>query len=201
MSLNLRTVQVPSAEPVTLAEARLQCKVDAYDASTSPASHPDDTLIEALITGAREQVENFCNVILTDAVYEYRCPAASGGIFLPRGPVSTVDWVKYLDVNEALQTLATTVWYLDDNPWQAVINLKKDQVWPAIYARDDAVRVRFSGGFISPNPIPKPLILAMKLMIGHWYRNRSESVIGTIVSEIPMGAKVLMMPHRRGMGV
>lgn len=199
--MNLRTVEPASAEPLTLAQARLQCKVDAYDTSTSPPSHPDDDLISALISAAREHVENFCNVIMTDAVYEFRTSAFGGAILLPRGPVSAVDWVKYLDEDEALQTLADTVYYLDDNPWAPSIGLKKDQVWPAAYARDDAVRVQFSGGFMSPTfPVPVALLQAMKMMIGHWYRNRA-AVTDAEMYEVPLGAKLLMMPHRRGMGV
>jgi uncharacterized phiE125 gp8 family phage protein len=198
--MNLRTVEPASAEPVTLAEARLQCKVDAIDTSTSPPSHPDDALIQVLISGAREAVENFTNTILTDAVYDYRCASFGGCIMLPRGPVDTVDFVKYLDESEQLQTLSTAAYYLDDNPWAPLIGLKKDQTWPAIYSRADAVRVQFSGGFVSPNNVPKALVLAMKLLIGHWYRNREDSSV-VQMHEIPMGAKVLMMPHRRGMGV
>lgn len=201
MSLNLRTLVAASAEPLTLVQARLQCKVDAFDTGTSPPSHPDDSLIEALITAARETVENFTLTILTDAVYEYRCASFGGGLLLPRGPVDSVDWVRYLDSDEQEQTLATSVWYLDDNPWQAMIGLKKNQVWPEVYRRDDAVRIRFSGGFRSPNPMPQQLLQAMKLMIGHWYRNRENAVVGTIITDIPLGAQVLMMMHRRGMGV
>jgi uncharacterized phiE125 gp8 family phage protein len=199
--MNLRTVTPASAEPLTLAEARLQCRVDAFDTSTSPPSHPDDALIETLITAARESVENFTNVILTDAVYEYRTGRPIEFVLLPRGPVDAVQWVKYLDDNEQLQTLADTVYYLDDNPWQAAIGLKKGQAWPSIYSRDDAFRVQFSGGFSSPNLVPSALVLAMKLMIGHWYRNREDTSTGEKLAEIPMGARVLMMPHRRGMGV
>jgi uncharacterized phiE125 gp8 family phage protein len=200
---NLRTVEPATAEPVTLVQARAQCKVEAIDASVSPPVHPDDDLLRGLITAAREAVENFTNTIMTDAVYEYRTDCFGGCILLPRGPVSDIDWVKYLDENEALQLLATSVYYLDDNPWQPVVGLKKDQVWPVVaLRRGDAVRVQFSGGFYSPTfPLPQGLVQAMLLLIGHWYRNREDAVVGTIITEIPMGAKILMMPHRRGMGV
>lgn len=198
--MNLRTVSPASAEPLTLADARLQCKVDAYDSTTSPPSHPDDDLIRALITTAREHIENFCNVIMTDAVYEFRVGAFGDALALPRGPVADVDWVKYLDENEQLQALDVSVYYLDDNPWSPTIGLKKDQMWPTTRKRDDAVRVQFSGGFYSPTfPMPAQLLQAMKMMIGHWYRNRM-AADPVELFEVPLGAQLLMMPHRRGMG-
>jgi uncharacterized phiE125 gp8 family phage protein len=201
--MNLRPVTPASAEPVSVDEARQQCKVDpTLDGNSPPTySHPDDDLIQTLITAAREHVENFTNTTCTDATYEYRCAGFGGCIMLPRGPVDSVTSVKYLDENEQEQTLAEAVWYLDDNPWAPSIGLRKNQVWPVTYRRADAVRVVFSGGFNSPSTVPKALVLAMKLMIGHWYRNRENAVVGTIITEIPMGAQILMMPHRRGMGV
>jgi uncharacterized phiE125 gp8 family phage protein len=202
--MNLRTVVPASAQPLTLAEARLQCNVTPYvaDANSPPEyTHPDDDLITALITTSCQHVESFCNVIMTDAVYEFRTRCFGGLLMLPRGPVADVDWVKYLDEDEALQTLADTEYYLDDNPWAPAIGLKKDKTWPAIYVRDDAVRVQFSGGFYSPTfPMPAQLLQAMKMMIGHWYRNR-EAVAATQMYEVPLAAECLMMPHRRGMGV
>ena len=43
-------------EPLTLAQARLQCRIDAEG---SPPSHPDDDLLAAFVAVAREQVERF----------------------------------------------------------------------------------------------------------------------------------------------
>lgn len=198
--MNLRIVQPPSAEPVSLAEVRLHCKIDAELSSPLPA-HPEDDLLRTLITAAREHVERFTARALTDATYEYRCSGpAVGCIALPLGPIDAVASVVYLDEDEAEQTLDEAVWYFDDDPWSPRIALRKDQVWPAIYGRRDAVRVTFTGGVASPNPVPPALLVAIKLLVGHWYANR-ESASPTALTEIPNGVQALMQPHRRMMGV
>jgi hypothetical protein len=228
--LNLRIIDPASAEPITLAEARLQCKVDAFDTSTSPPSHPDDALITSLIKAARGHAERYTRMNLTDASYEYRCPPpyfgygerlpgdggysdpASANYFqglpgpqglrvpLPMGPVWDVVSVKYLDVDEVEQTLASSVYFLNDDPWAPMVGLKKGQAWPAMYWREDAFRITFTGGPTVSNPVPLEMVQAMKLMIGHWYRNREDATVAQMY-EIPLGAKVLMMDHRRGLGV
>ena len=55
-----------TSEPLTLAEARLQCRVDPIDDldSDGNGTHPDDDLIEMLITAAREYCEQFLGVSL-----------------------------------------------------------------------------------------------------------------------------------------
>lgn len=229
--LNLRIIDPASAEPLTLAQARLQCRVDAFDTSTSPPSHPDDALLTSLIKAARGHAERYTRMNLTDAVYEYRCPPPyfaygerlPGGdngysnpdsanyfqgypgpqglrVPLPMGPVWDVASVKYLDVDEQEQTLDPAVWFLNDDPWAPTIGLRKGQAWPAMYWREDAFRIAFSGGPTAENPVPLEMSQAMLLMIGAWYRNREDSTVAQMY-EIPMGAKVLMMDQRRGMGV
>jgi hypothetical protein len=234
--LNLRIIDPASAEPITLAEARLQCKVDPYVAGTdSPPTytHPDDALITGLIRAARGHAERYTRMNLTDASYEYRCPPpyygggdraavlpGQGGygdpasvnyfegypgpqglrVPLPMGPVWDVVSVKYLDVDEVEQTLSPAVYFLNDDPWAPTVGLKKGQAWPAMYWREDAFRITFTGGPTLENPVPLEMVQAMKLMIGHWYRNREDATVAQMY-EIPLGAKVLMMDHRRGMGV
>lgn len=199
--MNLRIIEAPTAEPVSLAEARLQCKIDA-ELSSPLTAHPDDDLVRTLITAARRYVEQHTRQVMTDATYEYRCasPSAGGCVMLPMGPIEEVASVKYLDEDEEERTLDPAVWYLNDDPWAPYVGLRKDQVWPALYRRPDAVRVQFSGAIASPNPVPAELVLAMKLMIAHWYANR-EDATPVELKEIPMGARMMMQLHRRGMGV
>ena len=50
--------QEPTVEPITLAEARLHLRLDTFG---SPPSHPDDSLVEAIISAARGMAENYLN--------------------------------------------------------------------------------------------------------------------------------------------
>jgi hypothetical protein len=123
-------------------------------------------------------------------------------LMLPRGPVATSTGSSTWTTTRTLQTLdrirdttSTTT------RGQAVIGLKKDQTWPSdLPPRRRRARAVQRGLQLAHLPNPGVLLQAMKLMIGHWYRNREETAAVQLY-EIPMGAKILMMPHRRGMGV
>jgi len=41
------------------------------------------------------------------------------------------------------------------------------------------------------------ILNAMLLLIGHWYRNREETVIGQSVAEIPSGVQSIMYKYRK----
>ena len=68
MNYLIKTVQ-PTTEPVTLAEAQLHLRLDLFG---SPPSHPDDTLVETLITAARENAEQYTGVTISQATYQVK---------------------------------------------------------------------------------------------------------------------------------
>jgi len=55
-----------AAEPITLAQARLHLKLDT---SGSPPSHPDDTLVTALIAASRESAEKYTGLAIANQTY------------------------------------------------------------------------------------------------------------------------------------
>ena len=61
----------------------------------------------------------------------------------------------------------------------------------------DAVTITDTGtGTFYLGVIPKPIIQAMKIIIGHLYEHREMIVIGTIVRPIPSSAASLLSPYR-----
>lgn len=68
-------------EPVTLAEAKLFCKIDIDD---------DDATITALITAAREMCEAYCNVGFINRTVTAVMNNGNGYAYLPYGPVGDV---------------------------------------------------------------------------------------------------------------
>jgi hypothetical protein len=77
-----------------------------------------------------------------------------------------------------------------------MILLADTQVWPQVYARMDAVQVEYVAGATSAALIPRPLVQAVALLVGHWYNQREDVVIGTISGAVEMGAKALCAPYR-----
>src|SRR4051794_11419297 len=98
--MRYKVVTPVEIEPVSLAEARLQCKVDDDDDS-------HDAALTSLITAARENAEHHTGRALAVQTLEMALDAfpACGGFGLPMLPVASVASIKYTDAAGAEQTL------------------------------------------------------------------------------------------------
>lgn len=192
-----------TTEPISLETARLHLRLDTMG---SPPSHPDDALVTALITVAREAVENFTE--LTVAVNDFQLKLdyfADLAIDLGTYPVNSIASITYVDTNGTTRTLPSTDYVLDTFSKPAQVNLAFDKTWPAVRNQPNAVTVTFEAGYTgntSPvsNEVPKTLEQAMLLTITDLYENRG--AIGSKQNyEIPIMAQYLMIPYRINMGV
>jgi uncharacterized phiE125 gp8 family phage protein len=201
---NLIVTTPPASEPVTLADARLHCRVEISD---------DDALISALITAAREYCEKEVRRAFITRSYQlrmtrfpYSVPIAYypfytlermpnqlfGTIELPRPPLISVDAVKYIDANGTLQTLDPTLYQVESGGvCQGLITPAYGLLFPVTRYEMGAVQVNFTAGYSDPTQIPSSLKAAMKLCIGHWYRNR-EAVSEGSFAEVPMAVPALL---------
>ncbi len=60
----------------------------------------------------------------------------------------------------------------------------------------NAVTVRFVAGYANAGAVPQRIKQAMFLLIGHWYENRENSVVGTIVNKLPDAVDALLQSAR-----
>jgi uncharacterized phiE125 gp8 family phage protein len=199
---NLRTIEAPTAEPLTLEEVRKTVRV-SVDPNTQ--THTDDDLLSRLIIAAREYAEQFLNRTLTDAVYEYRKDRFDWHtIYLPVAPIKEIISVQYRDEEGVTQTLSSATYYLDDHPTAPAIRLVAGGSWPRTDRRLSSVVITFRGAYSEtdspPRPVPESIKHAMRMMIAHWYENR-ESTGPSSLAELPQGPKFLMSPFRLFMGV
>jgi uncharacterized phiE125 gp8 family phage protein len=173
----------PDVEPIVLADAKVHLRVDGTD---------EDTLIDILITAAREMVEKRTNRSLITQTRTVKMDyfPISDTILLPHGPVQSVTHVKYYDEDEVLQTFADTLYWVDVDSDIARI-VVKDDGWPETEDMPNAVEIEYEAGYgDAGSDVPKPLIQAMYLILGHLYENREQ--VGDIRHELPFGAEILM---------
>ena len=190
----IKTAQ-PTAEPVTLAEAQLHLRLDTFG---SPPSHPDDALVQTLISVARENAEQFTSVTVAKASYKVKSAVIKNEINLQTWPVTSVASVTYEDDAGATQTVDPSLYALDAFQRPTRLVFKPD--YP-----DFEMTVNFTAGYTdgeSPNeyPCPAGVKAAILLMIGNLYENR-ESVSSVQSYERPQSAIYLLAPHRVDMGL
>lgn len=183
----IKVITAVATEPVTLQEARLHLRVISDPADVT--AHPDDTLIEANISAAREYCEHYTGRALAPQTLELALDAfPADGIELNRSPVTSITSIKYMDADGVEQTLSTADYSLNDYGVTASVELAADTEWPETQDVSNAVKVRYVAGYTE---VPKTVKAAMLLLIGHLYENRQEGTAFK-VEQLPLGVKSLL---------
>lgn len=198
--MGYRVIIPPTAEHITLDEARLHLRLDAYD---SPAAHPDDPLISALITTAREWAETFTGraIAVVTAEFTLDCfPRYARSIALPKAPGFSVAFVRYFDTAGVERDLSG--WAVDWYQTPPRVQLNPGASWPdSQEQKPNAIRIRFTAGYPgagdSPaeETLPSSIKSAMLLVLAHLYENRENST-AVALGDIPLGAESLLRPFR-----
>lgn len=156
----------PGAEPVSLVEAKLQCRADA-DLTD------EDTLITSLIAAARGHVESATNRVMVTQGMRSTFPCFPGGSSIVsvlnnfiggndsgyigvgrtmklRAPLRKVTSITYRDSANVSQTLAASIYDVDTSELPGIVSLGYAQVWPTTYYHPAAVSVNFTSGYATP---------------------------------------------------
>lgn len=177
----------PSAEPVTLAEAKLHARIDIDD---------DDALVTDLIAAARQWVEENTGRCLIHQTWRLTLDAWPAGqsddwwsgvrvgpisqldaavARIERSPVVSVTSVTTLEESGSATTWDAANYYLAREP-QGYGRLTRRQgvSWPSVVGRDaGAIQITFVAGYgADPSAVPYPLRHAIKMLVAHWYENR-----------------------------
>lgn len=196
--MSLIPIPGEAAEPVSLPEARLQVRIDADIGE----AHPDDAMLESLITAAREAAEQFTACLFTAGAYELLLDCLPARIDFPVAPVGAVEAITYLDAAGVAHDLPEEAYRLYPHPTAPALLAAPGMASPEILATPGAVRVRFTGGYDGEAAkVPRAVCQAILLIVGHLYANREDVVVGAAVAELPQGSKALLWPYRRGLGV
>lgn len=173
-------ITAPSAEPLTLAEAKLHLRVN---------NSVEDALITALITAARQFVEGYTwRPLMTQTIDVVFDTIKDKTIMINKAPVQSITSVKYLDSTGTEQTISSTLYATDllNSPCR----VKLDTI-PTIKDTLNAFKIRIVCGYTSAALIPQTYKSAMLLIIGHLYENKQQAQSQTL-SEIPFGVYTLL---------
>lgn len=169
----------PAIEPVSLAQAKLQCRVIGTD--------EDDTL-DLYIASARAHAEAYCGVAFAERTLVAHCDSFTDLARLPFAPVNAVTSIEYVDLAGSIQTLPASVYELRADNLEAGIVLKPSQAWPAIQLGSRITLTASVGA-----PPPDDVLHAMLLFIADSFDRREHAKAGDWTS-----LDSLLCNHRRG---
>ncbi len=184
-----KVIVTPTAEPITLAEAKAHLRVDFTD---------DDSLITALIGAARATAEEFTNRAIMPQTLEHVlhmfpwCTPRNhfGSIRLFRSPYAALVSLEYYDADNQPQTLDEADLIIVGTSEPATICPQLDTQWPTVAERPDAITITYQAGYANAAAVPKPIKQAMLLMIGAWYERREDSA-----QNLPKASEMLLLPY------
>lgn len=186
-----RTVAADES-PVSVAEVKSDLRLEIPD---------DDAKIQSLIDSATALVggpNGITGKSLTTETWALSVAGfdSCGRIYLPVTPVISIVSIGYYDSENAPQTMNVSDFYLYGSEDWAYVQSKTGEL-PPVYNRLDAVTITFKAGFGDADSVPQNIKQAIRLIASHWYEHRL-SVSERVMTEVPMGAEMLLAVSRKG---
>jgi uncharacterized phiE125 gp8 family phage protein len=215
MTLKTKVAVLPVAEPLTLEQARSYCRIDPLDVevdSDGNTFHPDDGLIMALQTAAREWCEAFTGCSIAAKTYVAALdafPTRTGetGIELPHPPLIEVETLTYESGESEPSALIPAVDFtVDDFASPARLLPPYGAAWPVAAEGYNRVLIRYRAGYgvpgdaSDPEPMPQPIATAIRRLLVHLYENRDVAAAGSM-GLVPVGIHSLLRPYRVKLGM
>ena len=206
----------PANNPVTLAEAKAQLRID---------SSAEDGLIGTLITAATRWVEDYCDRTFCHTRWTMRVDSFYGpvgspvqfglradgnniegrqgtvpnlDIELPRPPMvqtGTATAVTITDTPDAgasTTTLDATEYRVDRQATPGVCRPLYGKTWPSHLVDQNSTTVTWWAGYSNDGSgVPAPVKAAILLLVAHLWRNR-EAASEVTLQEIPFGVKQML---------
>ena len=211
MLLSINQTAAPTVEPVSLDQFKSQVRVDSTFTD-------DDTIMTMYLIAARNHAENYTrrsffsqtwqmtldhfptylyNGTLNPAIrrdWMYYSGIWNGmTIALPKGPVTAVNSIKYLDTTGTQQTLSSSNYTADLTSLPARIVPAPGLCWPlaTVYV-PGSVQVNFTAGsYVEDTDCPQTIAMAILLLASHWYEHR-EAVSEVSMKEVPFAVSALL---------
>jgi uncharacterized phiE125 gp8 family phage protein len=178
----------PTAEPVTLAEAKAQCSVPQ-----GVTQH--DEKLTRYIAAARQEIENATNRQLVTATWVFKLcafPYSTGKIYLPKAPLISVTSIAYLEASAGVSTTWSTSNYrVSSGKEPAEITLAYGVSFPAVYPVSDAVTITYTAGYGAPAAVPanakSAVLLKVESLFDPTRAKENDRAVEALVSHLRYG--------------
>lgn len=202
--------EAPAVSPLALADAKTALRVSGSG---------DDALIQALIDAYTGHLDGWSGVLgraLITQTWRQDFAAFCDRLSLPLAPVQSIGSVTYVDIDDATQTLSTSVYELLSDSLGAYVARKPNQSWPSVGdgTSEARVKVTFVAGYgDAAADVPAALRQAIALAVGKLYSFAKSDVgltrdtvqgVGTqewsnaaILTEVDKMVGYLIRPYRR----
>ncbi len=184
----------PTIRPVTREEVKAHLRLDQTDTS-------EDAFIETLIKAATEYYQTRSRLQLITATYiQYLDEFPTDQLELDRPPLQSVTSIKYDDLNDAEQTLATSVYEVDTFSSVGRFQLQEGESYPSTFDKANAVRIEYKAGYgDTRDTVPDLIKSTIKLIVAHLFENRDFVHRMGNVAEIPMPQAIEMLINQNAL--
>lgn len=176
-------VTPPTSDPISLAEAKAQCRVSIAD---------EDGLIAGYILAARQHVEDYLGRRMLTQTVDYKMDRFKHCIEVPIGKVQSIVSISYVGPDGASLTLSSADYLADVDSEICRISSAYGKSWPVARDQMNAVTVRAVVGYgTSPGDVPEPVRQGMLLHVELLYdRDPGER------ETLERARDALLRPHR-----
>lgn len=181
----------PEGTPITLAEAKANCRVDADNTD-------EDGLITGLIDSATSLLDGYSGTLgrcLMTQTWRVSADSLSSCMRLPFPAASVV--VNVTDEAGTPSTVASSNYTLLHDARGSYVQFKDAYSYPTDLAETAAVTIDVTAGYGDAEDVPAAIRQAMHLLVAHWFSNREAVNVGNITSALPFAVDALITPFRR----
>ncbi len=172
---------------ISVNDAKDHLRVDLND---------DDAYIQSLIDISVAMIEQYTRRFYRAADYKVHLDQFPYDyIDLQFGGINEFTGIRYNDAAGTEVILPSADYDVDLKHEPARIYIAKSKTWPTTENAPNSVTISFSAGSENTDNIEKPLVHAMKLLIGHFYENR-QTVSDRVHYKMPMAIEYLINPYR-----
>lgn len=214
MLLSINQVAAPTVEPVSLDQFKSHVRVDS-------SFTDDDVIMTTYLIAARQYAETYTRrsffsqqwrltldhfptylhnstvnpALRRDWIY-YSGIWNGMTIALPKGPVTAINSISYLDTTGTQQTLSSSGYTADLTSLPARMVPAPGLYWPlsTVYVPGSVQITYTSGSYVTADDCPQTIAMALLLLAAHWYEHK-EAVSEVALKEVPFAVAALLDMH------